>query len=213
MGRNGLTKLEKDQIILMAATGESTKEIAKQIEVSEVTIRKYKNQFKDEIEAKKAEISGQEPPKEHKPKGGYKPPPKDTEEANKTKQKEAQDPIEAAAKDKSIRKGSDFASDVTNSIYKDMVNDGKTIMSARLKYQTSLEQMGVDWNKFLNFAIEIGYEEIEKEYMRELERFRDEQAIALELEEQLHRQEVAEIENGQINFDDILRMESEQENE
>ena len=49
--------------------------------------------------------------------------------------------------------------------------------------------------------------------MRELEKFRDEQAIALELEEQLHRQEVAEIENGQINFDDILRMESEQENE
>ena len=213
MGRNGLTKLEKDQIILMAATGESTKEIAKQIEVSEVTIRKYKNQFKDEIEAKKAEITGQEPPKEHKPKGGYKPPPKDTEEANKTKPKEAQDPIEAAAKDKSIRKGSDFASDVTNSIYKDMVNDGKTIMSARLKYQTSLEQMGVDWNKFLNFAIEIGYEEIEKEYMRELERFRDEQAIALELEEQLHQQEVSEIETGQINFDDILRMESEQENE
>ena len=213
MGRNGLTKLEKDQIILMTATGDSTKEIAKQIEVSEVTIRKYKNQFKNEIEAKKAEILGQEPPPEPKNKGQFKRPTKEMEEANKTKQKEAQDPIEAAAKDKSIRKGSDFASDVTNSIYKDMVNDGKTIMSARLKYQTSLEQMGVDWNKFLNFAIEIGYEEIEKEYMRELERFRDEQAIALELEEQLHKQEVSEIENGQINFDDILRMESEQENE
>jgi hypothetical protein len=86
-------------------------------------------------------------------------------------------------------------------------------MNARYKFQSSVEQMGVDWNKFLNFAIEIGYEEIEKEYMRELERFRDEQAIALELEEQLHQQEVSEIETGQINFDDILRMESEQENE
>ena len=213
MGRNGLTKLEKDQIILMAATGESTKEIAKQIEVSEVTIRKYKNQFKDEIEAKKAEISGQEPPKEHKPKGGYKPPPKDTETDNAEPPKEKRDPIEVKAEPDFIKKGATVASEELKEMYTQIIKDGKSIMNARYKFQSSVEQMGVDWNKFLNFAIEIGYEEIEKEYMRELERFRDEQAIALELEEQLHRQEVAEIENGQINFDDILRMESEQENE
>lgn len=213
MGRNGLTKLEKDQIILMAATGESTKEIAKQIEVSEVTIRKYKNQFKDEIEAKKAEITGQEPPKETKPKGGYKPPPKDTETDKPEPPKEKRDPIEVKAEPDFIKKGATVASEELKEMYTQIIKDGKSIMNARYKFQSSVEQMGVEWNKFLNFAIEIGYEEIEKEYMRELERFRDEQAIALELEEQLHQQEVSEIENGQINFDDILRMESEQENE
>ena len=213
MGRKGLTVDQKNQLILLTATGSNNKSIAEQIDVTTQTVRNYQKKYSELIEAKRKELAGEETPPEPKNKGQFKRPTKEMEEANKTKPKEAQDPIEAAAKDKSIRKGSDFASDVTNSIYKDMVNDGKTIMSARLKYQTSLEQMGVDWNKFLNFAIEIGYEEIEKEYMRELERFRDEQAIALELEEQLHKQEVAEIENGQINFDDILRMESEQENE
>jgi hypothetical protein len=213
MGRKGLTVDQKNQLILLTATGSNNKSIAEQIDVTTQTVRNYQKKYSELIEAKRKELAGEEPPKETKPKGGYKPPPKDTETDKPEPPKEKRDPIEVKAEPDFIKKGATVASEELKEMYTQIIKDGKSIMNARYKFQSSVEQMGVDWNKFLNFAIEIGYEEIEKEYMRELERFRDEQAIALELEEQLHQQEVSEIENGQINFDDILRMESEQENE
>lgn len=203
-----LGKVERDQIILLLATGSSVKATADQLEVSEPTIRNYRHKYASDIAAKKAEMEGKAPPPKTAPetKTGtkYIAPPKTPEQKDETKNTE-EDPIEARATNDVIPKGSRVATDEMIDIYKSMIQSGKAIIEDQFRYKSSVENMGIKWTDFLKFAHKIGYDILLSEYIEELRKTQlDESMIRIATLQKLHEGEIADM--GEPEDDDMKKM-------
>ncbi len=202
-----LGKIERDQIILLLATGETVKNIAKQLEISIPTVRNYREKYQEEIEKKKAEIAGKEPPgkeeKEEKKNPIYIAPPNPEKKENETE--EEPDPIEDRAAKDVVPKGSKVATDEMIGIYKDMIKSGKAIIEDQFRYKSSVENMGIKWVDFLKFAHKIGYDILLNEYITELRKTQlDDSMIRIATLQKLHEGEIEDI--GEPEDDDMKKV-------
>jgi len=84
--------------------------------------------------------------------------------------------------------------------FKDALAAGLSVMDYQMKYLRSLQEMGVAWEKFVDFSFQLGYDTIEEEYIRQLEQHRiEEHDLELQLKEGLAEQEnEADIEDEAI---------------
>lgn len=214
MGKKPISATDKDQLIILTASGSSVKSIAEQIDKTEQTVRNYQKKFAELIEAKKAELSGKVAKNISKDKAPANKNTPKTKIENAKENKEPEDRIEAEAEPKFARKGSDFASDELRDMYREVVRAGQSIIAAKMKYQKSLEQMGVPWVKFVDFSLTIGYDEIEQAYEREMIRYRDDMAMAAEIQERLDLDEADDIggkKGEKTTMNDMIRMEREED--
>lgn len=196
MGRKPIPEYKIQQIILMSAQGETQAAIMEATDTTKPTVIRYQTKYKEAIEAKREELDIPPPPET--PKGGNIP--IDTENENNTdkKKKEKPDPILTAATGKFITGSSETMSKEMVRRFNDAMKGGLMLLDAQMKYMKSLDEMGVTWDKFVDFSLKLGYDEIEEAYIQELERERIlDRDVALQVEEGLHQEEIEELENNQ----------------
>ena len=193
MGRKGLSKIEKEQLILLLATDEPTAAIAEQLDVSKQTVLNYRSRYPEEIEQKRAEIEGRTIEKKTKKKTETKPTPP-AEDTAEEEEEEKPDPIEVLAEKNAPKQGATVALDEMIRIYKDMIRSGKAIIEDQFRYKSSIENMGIKWTDFLKFAHKIGYEIIVSEYLDELRKVQmDESLTRITTMQALHEGEIEDM--------------------
>lgn len=204
MGRKPLPDYKIEQIILMTANGEKTSTIAKAAGVSPGSVNSYQKRYWEAIEEKKEELSQGNNKSENEQKSGFKKPTPEMEKNSKNKNKnesENEDPIETASEDKFIKAGSTVASEQLVKMYKDLIKAGQSVMDSQNQYKSSVEEMGLKWDQFIRFSVKVGYQIVSEEYMNAYQKQRDMEVLALELEQELHNDEVKSIEHE--NGDDL----------
>jgi hypothetical protein len=80
------------------------------------------------------------------------------------------DILDSSTEKKYVSKATETTSEVMKRELDSTIKTGLALRSASYKYQTSVENMGVEWEDFLGFSIEIGYDTLVDAYQKELEK-------------------------------------------
>ena len=187
MPRKPIPNFKIQQIIHLAASGELVKEIARITELSIPTVNQYRKKYEKEI-AREREENGLKPEPPQAPRARKltpAPAPAPEEESE-----EEQDPILAKAVPEFVKQSGGHMSKEMTSRFKDALAAGLSVLDYQMKYLRSLQEMGVAWEKFVDFSFQLGYDTIEEEYIRQLEQHRiEEHDLELQLKEGLAEQE------------------------
>lgn len=253
-GRKGIGEGVIQKIILLSASGESYRRIAKTLNISVPSVQKYTREYSAEIEKNRREFGIRVPKgekkesreivpypekekipwakeeakeedaknkdiseediieedivkktenkalkQENKPLNPIKndvmenitPEPEKTPKTNfkrvdykNIKNIEGTDPLEEPTHKKFLTKGSTVASEQLENMYRNLIKTGQSLMEAQLKYQRSIESMGVGWGEFLDTSIEIGYTLFLEDYEEQLEKQKNNE-LKMVLEEKL----------------------------
>lgn len=195
MGRKPIPDFKIQQIILMSAQGEKPSAIAEATGITKPTILSYQEKYKEAIAGKQEELDINPEPKTKKQ--GFIPVNSDNGSDGKQK-KEKPDPILVGATSKFVTKSADTMSAEMARRFNDALKGGLMVLDAQMKYMASLDEMGVEWDKFVKFCFMMGYDMIEDAYIaeRENQRILDRDTV-LQVEEGLHQEEISELENNQ----------------
>lgn len=195
MGRKPIPDFKIQQIILMSAQGEKPSAIAEATGITKPTILSYQEKYKEAIAGKQEELDITPEPKTKKQ--GYTPVDSDND-GNSKQKKEKPDPILVGATSKFVTKSADTMSAEMARRFNDALKGGLMVLDAQMKYMASLDEMGVEWDKFVKFCFMVGYDMIEDAYLTERENQRIlDRDTALQIEEGLHQEEITELENNQ----------------
>lgn len=195
MGRKPISDSKIDQIVLMTATGSKTSQIAKELGLTVPTVSNYQKKYALAIKGKREELDIPEEPETNK--GGFTA--VDTDKTNTEKPKEKPDPIEAGTHQKFMTKGSEYLSKKLEQQLKDAMDGAKMLIDAQLKYQKSLEEMGVTWDKFIDFSFKLGYDAVEERYLKELESRARDRSLNIQVEQKLHDEEIQDMTDDEEN--------------
>lgn len=194
MGRKPIPDFKIQQIILMTAQGEKTKAISDVTGITIPTVTAYQKKYAQAIEGKREELDIPPSPEQKNKKTV-------TVDSDTTKdsseKKEKPDPILVSATTKFVNKSSDSMSLEMTRRFNDALKGGLVVLDAQMKYLKSLDEMGISWDKFVDFSFKLGYDTIENAYIRELEQERvRNRDTAMQIEETLHNEEVEDIESS-----------------
>ena len=167
MGRKPLEKEKIDQIILLSATGEQVKTIMDATGLSRPTILNYQKQLENEIDEKREELGRD---METVP-GGYQKPPKEMEEppVKKTEKKMRLPSVEEETAKKTISKASNSVSELKARELTEDYKAAQMLHSASVRYQKNVEMMGLDWDRFVAWAVDEAYERAVEAYKVKVE--------------------------------------------
>ena len=191
MGRKPLPDFKINQIILMSAQGEKPKSIQEATGVSIPTITAYQKKYEQAIAGKREELDLPAEPTTKK--DGFIPVDTDKDSGNKEPKKEKTDPIIPETTKKFITKGSEYLSKELEKQIKESMEGAKILLDAKLKYQKSLDEMGVPWDKFIDYSFKIGYDSIQEAYLKEIELQASERALKIQTLSKLHDEEVRDL--------------------
>lgn len=201
MGRKPLRKEKIDQIILLSATGEQVKTIMDATGLSRPTILNYQKQLENEIEAKREELGRD---METVP-GGYQKPPKEMEEppVKKTEKKMKLPSVEEETAKKTISKASNSVSELKARELTEDYKAAQMLHSASVRYRSNIEMMGLEWERFIAFAIDQAYAQAVTAYEEKVEeRLREAELMENEMNEKL--------ENPEGNMESVVEEEVEE---
>jgi len=201
MGRKPLEKEKIDQIILLSATGEQVKTIMDATGLSRPTILNYQKQLENEIEAKREELGRD---METVP-GGYQKPPKEMEEppVKKTEKKMKLPSVEEETAKKTISKASNSVSELKARELTEDYKAAQMLHSASVRYRSNIEMMGLEWERFIAFAIDQAYAQAVTAYEEKVEeRLREAELMENEMNEKL--------ENPEGNMESVVEEEVEE---
>ena len=203
MGRKPLEKEKIEQIILLSATGEQVKTIMDATGLSRPTILNYQKQLENEIDEKREEL-GREGDMETT-KGGYQKPPKEMEEppVKKTEKKMKLPSVEEETAKKTISKASNSVSELKARELTEDYKAAQMLHSASVRYRSNIEMMGLEWERFIAFAIDQAYAQAVTAYEEKVEeRLREAELMENEMNEKL--------ENPEGNMESVVEEEVEE---
>ena len=201
MGRKPLEKEKIDQIILLSATGEQVKTIMDATGLSRPTILNYQKQLENEIEAKREELGRDM----ETVTGGYQKPPKEMEEppVKKTEKKMKLPSVEEETAKKTISKASNSVSELKARELTEDYKAAQMLHSASVRYRSNIEMMGLEWERFIAFAIDQAYAQAVTAYEEKVEeRLREAELMENEMNEKL--------ENPEGNMESVVEEEVEE---
>ena len=189
MGRKPLEKEKIDQIILLTATDEQVKTIMDATGLSRPTILSYQQKLESEIEAKREEL-GREGDMETTM-GGYQKPPKEMEEPVKKAEKKMKLPsVEEETAKKTVSKASNSVSELKAKELTEDYKAAQMLHSASVRYRGNIEMMGLDWERFIAFAIDQAYAQAVITYEEKVEeRLKEAELLENEMNEKLENPE------------------------
>ena len=201
MGRKPLEKEKIDQIILLTATDEQVKTIMDATGLSRPTILNYQKQLENEIEAKREELGRDM----ETVTGGYQKPPKEMEEppVKKTEKKMRLPSVEEETAKKTISKASNSVSELKAKELTEDYKAAQMLHSASVRYRSNIEMMGLEWERFIAFAIDQAYAQAVTAYEEKVEeRLREAELMENEMNEKL--------ENPEGNMESVVEEEVEE---
>ena len=189
MGRRPVQKYQIQRIVVLKSEGASISDIEKETGLGRATIQKYIDQYKSEIENMKQEpqdvtkIKPDEPVKKEKEK----------------KPKHAYASIEEETTKKAISKGAESVSKLKAQEITEDYKAAQMLHSASVRYQKNIEMMGLDWDRFVAFAIDEAYQTAVDAYKEKMEQQLREASLLQEaIEEGLENPEM-QTEDGMNN--------------
>lgn len=206
MGRKPIPEVLKKQIITLKAAGSRTAEIMQATGLSKATVENYVKEYRMEIERMKEEnVELKDVLPKNKPKNPPEnPPDKKTETKNEKKVKFA--PIEDETTRKTIAKASDSVSLLKSREITEDYKAAQMLHSASVRYRRNIEMMGLEWERFIAFAIDEAYE-------RAVDAYRDKVEQELREASLLESEIMEELENPKPKTEDGMMIEEEQQEE
>ena len=201
MGRKPLEKEKIDQIILLSATGEQVKTIMDATGLSRPTILNYQKQLENEIDEKREELGRDM----ETVTGGYQKPPKEMEEppVKKSEKKMKLPSVEEETAKKTISKASNSVSELKARELTEDYKAAQMLHSASVRYRSNIEMMGLEWERFIAFAIDQAYAQAVTAYEEKVEeRLREAELMENEMNEKL--------ENPEGNMESVVEEEVEE---
>ena len=199
MGRRPVQKYQIQRIVVLKSEGASISDIEKETGLGRATIQKYIDQYKSDIEAMKQEpqdvtkIKPDEPVKKEK------------EKEKKPKKPEFAS-IENETTKKAISKGAESVSKLKAQEITEDYKAAQMLHSASVRYQKNIEMMGLDWDRFVAFAIDEAYQTAVDAYKEKMEQQLREASLLQEaIEEGLENPEMQTedgMENDEVDEDE-----------
>lgn len=201
MGRKPLEKEKIDQIILLTATDEQVKTIMDATGLSRPTVLNYQQKLENEIDEKREELGRDM----ETVTGGYQKPPKEMEEppVKKTEKKMKLPSVEEETAKKTISKASNSVSELKARELTEDYKAAQMLHSASVRYRSNIEMMGLEWERFIAFAIDQAYAQAVTAYEEKVEeRLREAELMENEMNEKL--------ENPEGNMESVVEEEVEE---
>lgn len=201
MGRKPLEKEKIDQIILLTATDEQVKTIMDATGLSRPTVLNYQQKLENEIDEKREELGRDM----ETVTGGYQKPPKEMEEppVKKTEKKMKLPSVEEETAKKTVSKASNSVSELKARELTEDYKAAQMLHSASVRYRSNIEMMGLEWERFIAFAIDQAYAQAVTAYEEKVEeRLREAELMENEMNEKL--------ENPEGNMESVVEEEVEE---
>lgn len=179
MGRKPVPDFRVKQIILLRSEGASISQIMKETELGKATVLKYIEMHKKDIEkmtkkpqeinnvvnATKVKESDQEKKKDNKPKIAS---------------------VEDETTKNTIRKAADSVSTLKAKEITEDYKAAQMLHSASVRYQKNVEMMGLEWDRFIAWAIDEAYQAAVEAYKEKMDKqLREAELLQEALEEEL----------------------------
>ena len=179
MGRKPVPDFRVKQIILLRSEGASISQIMKETELGKATVLKYIEMHKKDIEkmtkkpqeinnvvnATKVKESDQEKKKDNKPKIAS---------------------VEDETTKNTIRKAADSVSTLKAKEITEDYKAAQMLHSASVRYQKNVEMMGLEWDRFIAWAVDEAYQAAVEAYKEKMDKqLREAELLQEALEEEL----------------------------
>ena len=197
MGRKPVEKYQIKRIILLKSEGATVSDIMKDTGLGRATVQKYIEMHKDDIEKMEKEPQDIEKLVPEKP---------EKKEEKKKQEKPKFAPIENETTKKAISKGAESVSKLKAQEITEDYKAAQMLHSASVRYQKNIEMMGLDWDRFVAFAIDEAYQTAVDAYKEKMERQLREASLLQEaIEEGLENPEMQTedgMENDEVDEDE-----------
>ena len=204
MTRKPIPETIKKQIITLKASGSKTAEIMQVTGLSKATVENYVKKYRMEIERlreENAEIKDVMPKNVDK-KTPKKEPDKKASPKNEEKPKYAA--VEEETTKNTIRKTADSISSLKAKEITEDYKAAQMLHSASVRYQKNIEMMGLEWDRFIAYAIDDAYERAVDAYKEKVEeQLREASLLEMAITE--------ELENPKPKTEDGMMMEEQEE--
>lgn len=204
MTRKPIPETIKKQIITLKASGSKTAEIMQVTGLSKATVENYVKKYRMEIERlreENAEI------KDVMPKNVDKKPPKkepDKKASPKNEEKPKYAAVEEETTKNTIRKTADSISSLKAKEITEDYKAAQMLHSASVRYQKNIEMMGLEWDRFIAYAIDDAYERAVDAYKEKVEeQLREASLLEMAITE--------ELKNPKPKTEDGMMMEEQEE--
>ena len=197
MGRKPVEKYQIKRIILLKSEGATVSDIMKDTGLGRATVQKYIEMHKDDIEKMEKEPQDIEKLVPEKP---------EKKEEKKKQEKPKFAPIENETTKKAISKGAESVSKLKAQEITEDYKAAQMLHSASVRYQKNIEMMGLDWDRFVAFAIDEAYQTAVDAYKEKMEQQLREASLLQEaIEEGLENPEMQTedgMENDEVDEDE-----------
>ena len=179
MGRKPVEDFQVKRIILLRSEGASISQIMKDTGLGKATVQKYIEMHKKDIE--KMKKKPQEINKVVNPTSDKK---SDQEKKKDSKSKFAS--IEDETTKNAIRKASDSVSTLKAKEITEDYKAAQMLHSASVRYQKNVEMMGLEWDRFIAWAVDEAYQAAVEAYKEKMDKqLREAELLQEALEEEL----------------------------
>ena len=179
MGRKPVEDFQVKRIILLRSEGASISQIMKDTGLGKATVQKYIEMHKKDIE--KMKKKPQEINELTKPNSD-----KNDTEPNKKEKKQKFVSVEDETTKATIRKTADSVSTLKAKEITEDYKGAQMLHSASVRYQKNIEMMGLEWDRFIAWAIDEAYERAVEAYKEKMEQQLREASLLQEaIEEEL----------------------------
>ena len=152
------------QLLLLRSQGASIPQIHEVTDLSVGAISKYIRQYQSEIKKMMNEHDISEIGMSHG-KGKER-----SQEGSKKKKPRRFASIESETTKSTIRKGADLVSSIKAREITEDYKAAQMLHSASIRYRKNIEMMGLDWDRFMAWAIDEGYQRAVEVYKRKLQK-------------------------------------------
>ena len=179
MGRKPIEDFQVKRIILLRSEGASISQIMKDTGLSRGTIQNYIEMHKKDIE--KMKKKPQEINELTKPNSD-----KNDTEPNKKEKKQKFISVEDETTKATIRKTADSVSALKAKEITEDYKGAQMLHSASVRYQKNIEMMGLEWDRFIAWAVDEAYERAVEAYKAKMEQqLREASLLQESIEEEL----------------------------
>jgi len=179
MGRKPIEDFQVKRIILLRSEGASISQIMKDTGLSRGTIQNYIEMHKKDIEKMKNKPQDiNELSKPNSDKNNTKP--------SKKEKKQKFVSVEDETVKNTIRKTADSVSALKAKEITEDYKGAQMLHSASVRYQKNIEMMGLEWDRFIAWCIDEGYERAVEAYKEKMEqRLREASLLQETIEKEL----------------------------
>jgi len=197
MGRKPVEDFQVKRIVILRSEGASITQIMKDTGLSRGTVQNYIDRYKKEIEKRKKKP--QDINELPKPNGDKK-----DDDPSKKKEKHKFISVEDETTKATIRKTADSVSALKAREITEDYKGAQMLHSASVRYQKNIEMMGLEWDRFIAWCIDRGYETAVDAYKEKMEQQLREASLLQEAIEE-------DLENPKAKTEDGILIEEEGE--